>query len=163
MQINLLNIFANGENDYLLNCELEQDYVVIDGDFKYFTKPLSVNGVITMLGKDEYRFRADLAFSYGTLCDRCAKDVIEDVEFSIDKEINIDVDEEEYLQGSVLDIDDLVFEEVYLNLPVKTLCDDECKGLCPNCGADLNQITCDCEDDNIDPRLANLKELFKEV
>ncbi len=163
MQINLLNLFTVNEKDYLLDTNLEQDYIMLDGKPSDLLAPASIKGKITRIDKDDYSIRLDVGLSYKTVCDRCAKEVQEDLDIHIDKDISLNSDEEEYLSGSVLDLEEMVLEEIYSNLPVKTLCDEECKGLCLKCGKDLNEGTCDCEDDNIDPRLAKLKDLFKEV
>ena len=50
-------------------------------------------------------------------------------------------------------------EQFYLSLPMKPLCSDACQGLCPDCGTNLNRVTCDCKRDLDDPRLAALKAL----
>jgi uncharacterized protein len=59
-----------------------------------------------------------------------------------------------------LDLEPLVRELAWLAIPMKHLCDSECKGLCPHCGLNLNEETCRCEEIRIDPRLAPLKELL---
>ncbi|MBM4129290.1 MAG: DUF177 domain-containing protein, partial [Nitrospira sp.] len=66
-----------------------------------------------------------------------------------------------FYSGGGLDLLDLIKEQVMLNLPMKTLCAELCKGICPQCGADLNTGTCECEAKTIDPRLAVLKNLIK--
>ena len=54
-----------------------------------------------------------------------------------------------------------VEECLFINEPFKVLCDEDCKGLCPSCGANLNQEQCSCGDDtDIDPRMEALKELL---
>jgi uncharacterized protein len=58
-----------------------------------------------------------------------------------------------------IDLGQLMREQFYLALPMKPLCSDDCKGLCPACGANLNRTTCDCSRSWEDPRLAALKEL----
>ena len=59
--------------------------------------------------------------------------------------------------GRVLDIMPQVEESIFSLLPTKVLCKEDCKGLCPNCGKDLNEGSCDCEADNTDPRLSALR------
>ena len=49
---------------------------------------------------------------------------------------------------------------ILLTLPIKRLCKEDCKGLCQQCGNNLNLSTCQCDNDDIDPRLAKLKDLF---
>jgi uncharacterized protein len=61
--------------------------------------------------------------------------------------------------GEVIDIDALVTEEVLLAVPDHILCRDNCKGICPGCGADRNSVDCGCETVETDPRWAGLKEL----
>lgn len=61
--------------------------------------------------------------------------------------------------GEVIDIDALVTEEVLLAVPDHILCRDDCKGICPRCGADRNSVDCGCETVEVDPRWAGLKEL----
>ena len=61
--------------------------------------------------------------------------------------------------GEKIDLTDLAREQILLNLPAQTFCSENCQGLCPKCGANLNQKTCDCETKEIDPRWANLKNL----
>jgi uncharacterized protein len=61
--------------------------------------------------------------------------------------------------GEEIDLRDAVQEEVLMALPMKTLCRPECQGLCPQCGADLNQGDCGCERKIINPNFAALKGL----
>jgi uncharacterized protein len=59
-----------------------------------------------------------------------------------------------------LDVAPLIRELAWLAIPMKHLCDPECKGLCPQCGVNLNEEPCQCEEIRIDPRLAPLRELL---
>jgi len=61
--------------------------------------------------------------------------------------------------GEVIDIDELVREELLLAVPTHLLCQENCKGVCPNCGVDRNSIDCRCEIQEGDPRWAGLKAL----
>ena len=63
------------------------------------------------------------------------------------------------LQSDELDLSELAREQILLSLPEQTFCRDDCKGLCPVCGKDLNEVECDCGIDEIDPRWAALKGL----
>jgi uncharacterized protein len=59
-----------------------------------------------------------------------------------------------------LDISDRVRESIILELPVKPLCYEGCRGLCPMCGINLNEAQCDCTPDKTDERWDSLKQLF---
>ena len=69
-------------------------------------------------------------------------------------------DEETYpLHGEMLDLQPLVRDALLLELPLAPLCREDCKGLCPNCGADLNDGPCSCDRTLADPRWAALEPL----
>lgn len=61
-----------------------------------------------------------------------------------------------------LDLGPLVRELAITAVPIKPICKTDCQGLCVTCGQHLNHGTCECEDDNIDPRFAILKQLLEE-
>ena len=63
--------------------------------------------------------------------------------------------------GEKIDLTDLVREQILLDLPAQILCREDCKGLCQKCGANLNEVNCNCEENEIDPRWAALKDLKK--
>ena len=64
-----------------------------------------------------------------------------------------------FYEGDAIDLGQLMREQFYLALPMKPLCGDACKGLCPICGTNLNKAACDCKPTWDDPRLAVLKTL----
>lgn len=64
-----------------------------------------------------------------------------------------------YYQDDLIDLDPLVTEQILLQIPMKVLCREDCRGLCPHCGINLNQHSCQCHAERIDSRLAVLKKL----
>ena len=60
-----------------------------------------------------------------------------------------------------LDLTPVVREDFVVSIPIRALCRPDCKGLCPQCGANWNEGPCDCEDDELDPRMAVLADLLK--
>ena len=67
--------------------------------------------------------------------------------------------EEEVYSGKVIDLDPLVREQLVLSLPAYPVCREDCKGLCPVCGANLNERECGCDRHVPDPRWAGLKSI----
>jgi uncharacterized protein len=65
-----------------------------------------------------------------------------------------------FYKDETLDLEELMREQFQLALPMKPLCSEDCKGLCPECGANLNRTTCECAPKWEDPRLAPLKALL---
>ncbi len=64
-----------------------------------------------------------------------------------------------YYQNDEIDLNELIRENMLLAVPLKSLCREDCRGLCPLCGCNLNREKCSCEQHTIDPRLAILKHL----
>jgi uncharacterized protein len=63
------------------------------------------------------------------------------------------------LHNAEIDLVEIVREQILLDLPEQVFCKEDCKGLCPQCGADLNKTDCSCGEKDIDPRWAALKDL----
>lgn len=117
-------------------------------------------GVVTL--------NARLSVPIAAPCDRClvpVKRVLDiDVNHTLVKELSgEDAMSDEYIEvgADSFDLNELFLSELILNLPTKILCSPGCKGLCPECGADLNAGDCSCHKDSIDPRLAALRELIQ--
>jgi len=58
-------------------------------------------------------------------------------------------------------LEEFLYSETIVSLPMKHLCSEDCKGICSKCGKNLNEGKCDCPDREIDPRLAVLADLLK--
>ena len=65
----------------------------------------------------------------------------------------------EFYSGDELDITDIMKEQLIFQIPIKPLCDEKCKGICPVCGTDLNFQECNCSMEYKDPRFAVLRDL----
>ena len=101
------------------------------------------------------------------ICDRCAAEFSRDIDFPIDvvlvTELTSEENEDEWvfpLEGDSADLEDIVRTVFVLNLDSKLLCRDDCKGLCCECGKNLNEVPCLCRKEP-DPRFAALKQLLK--
>ena len=101
------------------------------------------------------------------ICDRCAAEFNRDIDFPIDvvlvTELVSEENEDEWvfpLEGDSADLDDIVRTVFVLTLDSKLLCKDDCKGLCPRCGKNLNDAPCLCQKE-LDPRFAALGQLLE--
>jgi len=65
----------------------------------------------------------------------------------------------EFYDGEVLELDEVVLEQLAVEIPVRVLCSEACRGICPRCGAQLNIEACRCGDGPDDPRFSELKKL----
>jgi uncharacterized protein len=124
--------------------------------------------------KDRYRLVGQVATTLEQTCSRCLEPFRQtiDVPFDVrylpqsenlgveDREVEEDDLSDAFYRDDQIDLRQLMEEQFYLTLPMKPLCREDCKGLCPNCGANLNETTCRCEVRWEDPRLAGLKALI---
>ena len=99
-------------------------------------------------------------------CCRCAEELELDMEVPVEHILvtelqNEETDEFIIVEDMKLDIERLTLEDIYFAMPSKVLCDDDCKGLCSKCGANLNEGPCECKKD-IDPRFEALLGLLDE-
>lgn len=85
---------------------------------------------------------------------------VEDLKGEERHEIKDDELDTGFYEGNELDVRDLVKEQIILSIPIKPLCSESCKGICPQCGEDLTSDTCACGEKETDPRLAVLKKLL---
>ena len=107
---------------------------------------------------------AKAVFELETSCDRCAKPITlpqeTEIFHTLVTHLNDETNDELMLVNELrYDLDPLITEDIFLDLPSKLLCSEDCKGVCPRCGKDLNQGSCSCEKE-VDPRLAALKQLL---
>lgn len=104
-------------------------------------------------------------FDYTAPCDRCGEETITAFDYSFDHTLVLSLEGEnegDYIETPDynLDLDELVTSDILLELPSKHLCSEDCKGLCPKCGANLNKGGCSCDLQEIDPRLEALRSLL---
>ena len=106
-------------------------------------------------------------------CDRCLRlvDVPVETQFSLQYVTRLEYESAEAVEledadltvsvfdGELIDIDELVREQLLLAVPERTLCREDCQGLCPACGSDRNLKDCGCEIKETDPRWAALRRL----
>jgi len=98
-------------------------------------------------------------------CSRCLRDVVlavtaQQEEFAPQDAAQWETEDlSPFVEDLVVDVNGIAREALVLALPLKVLCSDECSGLCPRCGFDLNQGRCDCVPDPVDPRWDKLKGL----
>jgi uncharacterized protein len=146
-----------------------------DYDFE-LTEPPLVTGRVDRAGLD-MRLRGGVEAKLAACCDRCLNEVTIPIELPFDllyapadpgaghggeHELHDrDLDFAVY-ENDEINLDELVLEQLELGLPSRVLCRDECRGLCPQCGADLNVEQCECKP-QIDPRWQALADLKAEM
>ncbi len=147
---------------------LEQDEngCGIVGDYR-FPAPLKVEGEI--VGTAGYlRLTACLSAPYESFCARCLSDVSGEFSFTFERTVSTrsqlaELDEAELddyvlAENGFVEPDELLLEFFELSLPLRVLCQEDCRGLCQHCGQNLNHGECTCQKTEVDPRLAPLQK-----
>ena len=163
MVLNLTQIFdITGEN-LSFSYDMDLSEYPLYGAYPFIT-PVHLEGEVkNRAGVVELHYTAQ--FTLSLACDRCLTDFTRDytLPFSEILVSNGDTNEDEYIaaEDGMLDMDALAVSDILLTLPSKQLCRDDCKGLCPMCGMNLNNGVCQCKKKEIDPRLQALGDLLQ--
>jgi uncharacterized protein len=144
-----------------------------DPDYRV-AAPVELSMTVEKAGGDAFRVSGRAVTRFGLECGRCLEpfempfDATFDLRY-VPQEQNAGEGEREiaeddlttaFYREGMLDIIDLLREQFQLALPMKPLCAEGCRGLCPDCGANLNRTQCECAPKWEDPRLAPLKGLL---
>lgn len=158
-----INSLLNGEvREIAFNTDIE-----LDANIAAFVRPATMSGkVVNMASYIE--FTCSIEYSYKTVCSRCLKDLERNMRLELMFPVatvleNEKSDADEYIipQNGRINLHGICEENFILNLPYRELCADDCKGLCPSCGADLNIGECTCKKQG-DIRLQGLADFFKD-
>ena len=147
-----------------LDFQFELDLSDVEFAGRYpVSRPVTVTGQVRNTA-DVLELELSARSQLDAMCDRCGKEFLQDKEIPFScilaEEVqNEDNDEIVVLEDGKVDLDDLARTAFILGMDTKTLCSEDCKGLCPGCGADLNLGPCSCKKE-VDPRLAVLAKLL---
>lgn len=167
MLVNLSDALTLQGKTVQLEVQTELDrFEGVYGSFDITGKnPVSLTAQNT--GAGEAKVEGKVRLTFATQCDRCLTEVptVLDIEFerivtSPDAGTE-DEDSRQFMEGYQLDVDALVQNEILVNWPVKILCKEDCRGICPKCGQNLNMGECGCDTFVPDPRMAVLKDIFE--
>ncbi len=137
---------------------------ITEADLKV-TAPIILEGMVENAG-DVILLKADVKTEIERTCGRCLKVFTEPLAAQVVEKFypagaeNIENDAFIY-ESDLLDITEPVRESLLLAVPLQSLCREDCRGLCPVCGADRNEGDCGCDTTTVDPRLAALKQFIK--
>ncbi|MCD7955086.1 MAG: DUF177 domain-containing protein [Lachnospiraceae bacterium] len=127
------------------------------GDFKVLgSSPLALR--VENTGGQKLQISGQVELTVEFPCARCLKSVSRRLD--IQPELELDLKENDYIEGYTLDVDQLIHDEALLIWPERVLCRDNCKGLCVTCGKDLNDGPCGCTEAPTDPRMAKILDIF---
>lgn len=164
MIIDLKKIFINENASLAISYQLDLSDVEYLGNYP-LKKPVSIEGTVSNKAS-LVRLEAQISFEFDAPCDRCGAETATPFTITVEKSLAAAIEGEDsdtilLVPDMKLDLDELLYSEVIVGLPMKHLCSETCKGMCFKCGKNLNEGKCDCPEKEIDPRLAALAELLK--
>ncbi|MBE6935192.1 MAG: DUF177 domain-containing protein [Ruminococcaceae bacterium] len=128
-------------------------------------EPVHVSG-FAQNRADVYELHMDVEFTLRTRCARCLRELEIPLSYHVERPMADEVENEDendeiiLLESGVVDLDEIATETIVLEADMSYLCDEDCPGLCPTCGADLNEGPCGCNKP-VDERFAALAELLE--
>ncbi len=132
-------------------------------DVVVFLEPVKIEGILTnesgiMVLEATGQTEVELQ------CSRCLAPIQVKINFKLNEKFTsagIFNEETENFSGDCINLTDVIRRNMIAAMPIKVLCKEDCKGLCPKCGQDLNQKECGCDTTYFDPRFESLRALFK--
>lgn len=169
MIINLSEIMSVKGLVKHVQAPIELECFALDGVEYLFSRKSEVDLTISHTGERQVNLKGRVEVALLIPCNRCLKDVTNEFTLEFEKDLDFnetdsdrikDLDETNYINGYNLDVDLLVYDEIFINFPMKVLCDEDCKGFCMECGGNLNTHSCSCHEADPDPRMSAIRDIF---
>lgn len=139
-----------------LDLEHEILGVTLESDINMALKLTYIKGYIFVSGRVNGLYLAN--------CHRCLIQIDGTYDVTIEEKFSLvseKIDDESYpYEGHFIDVSSLLIDNILLSFPTTILCKEECKGLCPKCGINLNIKQCTCETQEINIKMEKLKDYF---
>ncbi|MGM0419369.1 MAG: YceD family protein [Bacillota bacterium] len=130
-------------------------------DIDYFQREIIINEpfyveLTVFSDVDEFVFTGKMEGEYILACTRC----LDKFSYPVEKEFEFIIAKEDIDDIAHVDLKKELRANIIMTIPSKALCSPDCKGICSQCGQNLNISTCDCEQEQGDPRMNKLKDFF---
>ncbi len=167
MLIDVSQILAEAGGVIRLDTPLDLPAVEFMGERYSFTAPAKIKGEIFNNSK-ALELKAEAQLEFTARCSRCLEPVTvkqtvpinEAIVRGSEDELLSDDDDVIVMEGTAFELEDIVVSSFIMNVSGAYLCSDDCKGLCPKCGKNLNLGDCGCENTDIDPRWSGLVDIM---
>lgn len=166
MKVSVLEPKLNPGRAYPFTFVTSAERLDVKNDAYSILGDIRVDGSIVFTGK-AFRLKGSVYLKKAFVCDRCLEDFEQERELSFSEDFKQDGglcesgDDALCFSGDYIEIADLFRETILLSEPLSQICSSDCLGLCQKCGANLNKAECGCDRHVIDPRLAELRKIFK--
>lgn len=168
MLVNLSDVLTSEGRQVRESASLEMtSYKSRMGNYEIIEKS-PVSFTFTNIEEGKARVEGSVCLKFKAECDRCLSEVNVMLELDFDRIVaspDVTAEEEEvddlsFMEGYQLNVETFVYNEITGNWPAKILCKEDCRGLCPECGQNLNIRDCGCDTFVPDPRMAAIQDIF---
>lgn len=168
MLINLSDVLASEGRQVRKSADLEMTgFDGPTGSYEILEKS-PVSFTFTNVEEGRARVEGNVRLKFRAVCDRCLEEVPLTLELDFDRLVaspdtateDEETDDLSFMEGYQLNVETFVYNEIIGNWPAKILCREDCKGLCPRCGQNLNRKDCGCDTFVPDPRMAAIQDIF---
>lgn len=166
MLINISKFLSSDD----ISLKVKENFVIDDEEFltRIHLKSVEFAGNFFKVD-DNVLLTGDVEYTYEEECARCLTKFDNTVKTKFEaivvKEADNNDESDEIklvLKDGCVDLEEPVKQVIYLTMPMKAICKEDCKGICPTCGVNLNNDVCRCNNDLTDPRFDKLKDLLKD-
>lgn len=163
MYIDLSKIKGHIGKSLDVNYNEDLYYIELNNNKLKVNEPIKVIGNIEN-GEEGIKINLHVTGSIIAICDRCLDEFAYNIDIPVVEILSNNDDEySTEIKDEKLDLTKVVKENIVLSFPMKFICSQSCKGLCPICGKNLNHETCDCHQKGTDSRLSILSELLRKM
>lgn len=168
----IIDLITLGSSPFAFAVLFAPDEIDLEAGDAELKSPVKIEGTLTKRIA-QADIEGEISAAVVMECSRCLQTVEKFLNFPLNvgyvapenysaaKEVEVRTGDLEValFDGQNIDIKELAREQILLNLPIQVFCSEDCKGLCPKCGANRNLINCNCEEKEVDPRWQSLREL----
>jgi len=163
MNIDVSELKNKKNSKVIINVIIEKDNFFDGNETVKFLEPLKFEGTLHLVN-DIFKLNGKPSTELLLTCSRCLKEYSYHLEIDIEENLSTNPSNENCeiisINNDKIDIYEIIENNLAIQLPFKRLCNEYCKGLCQQCGTNLNHEECSCDKMDVDPRLAGLKDLF---
>lgn len=168
MLINLTDVFTSEGTDRSESLPYGPETFSHMGNEYKICRKSPVDMTFSNIGKGKVLVKGWMELVLEIPCDRCLQMVATPLDIRFEQELYSpdgaqwmeDQDQQDFMAGYELDVEAFLNSEILINMPVKVLCRPDCKGICRQCGHNLNEGECGCDTFVPDPRMAAIKDIF---
>lgn len=167
MFINISEFISTPLKTETFKVPVDMQVYELNGDCFPFREKSELILTVSNIGNRKVHLEGHWECTLAVPCDRCLKEVTVPFHIDVDEDVDLsaerqeDMSDDSYVEDSSINTDALVNHEILIRFPMKTLCKDNCKGICFKCGKDLNDGECGCDRASLDPRMAAIQDIFK--